>query len=253
MSPHAANSLVHDLVQMAQAMERLPEVQAELHTAKDEITHLLDRIQHLELKLLDRHNENEELQRKLRDEEAKRSDAETMFLECDDAKSTLERTLQNLRKDIEGVLLAVTPPTAPVVARDTYQGVKGDRPWFAPKVEDQGVVSVPLDPTPLTAATVDLSTSAHSTTESVAAPATTPEPTPDTAGVSVPSDPIATSSDTNPSELLNASSSSAEASQSVPFDNRVKLGPTPSVPASDAFDYDNGYWPNAFNRASHNS
>jgi hypothetical protein len=236
MSPHAANSLVHDLVQMAQAMERLPEVQAELQWAKDEINHLLDRIQHLELKLLDRHNENEELQRKLRDEEAKRSDAETMFLECDDAKSTLESTLESLRKDIEGVLLAVTPPKAPVVARDTYQGVKGD----------QGEVSVPSDPTPLTAATADPSTNVPSTTESSA-------PTTDTVGVSVPLDPTATSSDTNPSELPNASSSSAEPLPSAPFDNRVKLGPTPSVPASDAFDYDNGYWPNAFNRASHNS
>ena len=54
MSPHAANSLVHDLVQMAQAMEQLPQVQAQLDRTQGDLDHAYATIQRLELKLLDR-------------------------------------------------------------------------------------------------------------------------------------------------------------------------------------------------------
>lgn len=84
MSPHAANSLVHDLVQMAQAMEQLPQVREELAHAVNQLDGAHEHIQRLELKLIDRKVEADELHAQIKQLEVARDDAELRFLEADD-------------------------------------------------------------------------------------------------------------------------------------------------------------------------
>lgn len=83
MSPSVHN-FVHDLVAMAQAMEQLPQVQADLQTLRNEVNHAYDTIQRLELKLLDRTDEIDKLNATIRELEVAKDAAETMFLEADD-------------------------------------------------------------------------------------------------------------------------------------------------------------------------
>lgn len=168
MTNERVSNFASELAQMAMASQRLPEVERE----RDELSRDLDRacntIQRLELKLLDRAGEIDTLHALLRAEEAKRSDAETMFLECDDAKSTLERTLESLGKDIAAVLQAVSPVPEPVQSvtvkpevvlepRDTFQGVKSDPvnvEWpladgpLSPKEVGEDVSLYPFAPSP---------------------------------------------------------------------------------------------------------
>ena len=106
---HSVNDLASSFVEMAKAYERLPEVERELTTAKSAIDDHLDTIQRLELKLIDKENVISDLQTRIQTLEVARDDAELRFLECDDAKSTLVRTLEVIRSDIDSVLQAVTP------------------------------------------------------------------------------------------------------------------------------------------------
>lgn len=120
MSTHSVSDFAASLVEMAEATRRLPLVEAELQNAKDMIQGNLDRIQNLELRLIDRANEITALQSTIRQLEVARDDAELRFLECDDAKSTLERVLRGLIGEAQGVLEAIRPlPVAPVAAPDT--------------------------------------------------------------------------------------------------------------------------------------
>jgi hypothetical protein len=164
---HDMPNFVSSLVEMAKAMEELPKVRDELFEAHSTINAQLGTIQRLELKLIDRSSEIERLQASLRSEEAKRSDAETMFLECDDAKSTLVRTLESLGKDIASVLEAVKPlpkpepvvelkpePPVEIVPRDTFQGVKSNPVGEYDKATDAywdngSIVGLPLQDGPL--------------------------------------------------------------------------------------------------------
>lgn len=84
MSPHAVNTFVSDLVQMAQAMERLPQIEAELATVRRELGQAQDTVQRLELKLIDRNTTIDELNAKVRSAEVSRDDAELRFLEADE-------------------------------------------------------------------------------------------------------------------------------------------------------------------------
>lgn len=84
MTGHQINSLVGDLVAMAQAMERLPICEGELSEARQEIHAKADTIQRLELKLMDAHNLESELRQSIRDLEVARDDAELRFLEAEE-------------------------------------------------------------------------------------------------------------------------------------------------------------------------
>jgi chromosome segregation ATPase len=104
MSPHAANSLVHDLVQMAQAFERLPGVEAELNQANETIGHQANTIQRLELKLIDRNITIETLHTTVRDLEVARDDAELRFLEADDKINRILGVVRSATVTLEGAV-----------------------------------------------------------------------------------------------------------------------------------------------------
>lgn len=110
MSPHAANSLVHDLVQMAQAMEQLPQVQLDLSNAHADIDRKADHIQRLELKLIDRANEIDNLNQRIRELEVAKDEAETMFLEAEDRTTRATDFVKNIFGSAGSLIQALEPP-----------------------------------------------------------------------------------------------------------------------------------------------
>ena len=115
MSPHAANSLVHDLVEMAKAMERLPELQAELNSANDQVEAYARQVQRLELTLIDRSNEIDNANAARRKAEAERDSAESMFLETDDKLLAFRRLVSAFSTDAATLLRAQEPAVEPQV------------------------------------------------------------------------------------------------------------------------------------------
>jgi hypothetical protein len=110
MSPHAANSLVHDLVQMAQAFERLPIVEADLTEAKNKIELLLDNVQRLEIKLMEKNDRIEELHAQVRTAEASRDDAEFRFLEAEDRTASALAFVRTVFGNAGALIQALDPP-----------------------------------------------------------------------------------------------------------------------------------------------
>jgi hypothetical protein len=112
---HSVNDLASSFVEMAQAYKRLPEVENDLTAAINTINSLNDNIMRLETKLMDRHNTIVDLKRKNIDLEVANTAMELRFLECDDAKQTLVRTLESLGREIADVLEAVRPLPVPEI------------------------------------------------------------------------------------------------------------------------------------------
>lgn len=94
-------NFVHDLVQMAKAFEELPQVQAELTTARSTINDQQATIQRLELKLLDRANEIDNLNAAVLKAEVERDHAEHMFLETDDRLNALRGLIRGFQGEVD--------------------------------------------------------------------------------------------------------------------------------------------------------
>lgn len=155
MTHNDAGSLIASLVEMAKATERLPQVERDLDNALKTINHLNDAIQRLELKLIDRNNTINDLGVQIHTLEVARDDAELRFLEADDCKVTLERTLEGLGRDIASVLEAVRPIPTPkpesvvrveVTPVPFAEGATSPPDASSHDGTDEGV-SVPADPT----------------------------------------------------------------------------------------------------------
>lgn len=96
MSPHGqehVSSLVHDLVEMAEATRRLPELERELADSRETARRDGDTIARLEIKLQQRNGEISDLQAKLRSVEAERDDAGFRQLEAEDKVNGLRRAV----------------------------------------------------------------------------------------------------------------------------------------------------------------
>jgi CTP:molybdopterin cytidylyltransferase MocA len=93
MSPNVGN-FVHDLVEMAKAMETLPQVEHDRDSFKAQLDQALATVQDREVSILSLKAEIETLNAKVRQTEAERDDAEIRFLECDDRMVKLERSFQ---------------------------------------------------------------------------------------------------------------------------------------------------------------
>jgi hypothetical protein len=119
MSPSVGN-FVHDLVEMAKAMETLPQVQHQLDAALKANADLLDRIQSLEIRLLDRASEIDALHAKIREAEQARDQAETMFLEETDRTASFKSFVENLFGTAGNLLKAASPP-APLAVPEVEQ------------------------------------------------------------------------------------------------------------------------------------
>jgi len=115
MSPSVGN-FVHDLVEMAKAMEELPIVRAELEHTQASNLRLSEIVGEREESILKYKAEIERLQEAVRNAEVSRDDAELRFLEADDHISAFRRLVSAFSSDAAGLLRAMEPvKTEPVV------------------------------------------------------------------------------------------------------------------------------------------
>lgn len=112
MSPHAMTSLVNDLVEMAKAVELLPQVQAELDRARETIDHRGQHIEQLELKAHAYKQEIETLHSTIRSLEVARDDAELRFLELDEHATKAIDFARTATINMEAVMALLSPPKA---------------------------------------------------------------------------------------------------------------------------------------------
>lgn len=109
MSPNVGN-FVHDLVEMAKAMETLPQVQAELEAQNKINMELYKTVQSREEAILRYKAEIEELQSKVRATEAERDNAELRFLELDGKASRVLHWLEDVESSAKNIRQLVEPP-----------------------------------------------------------------------------------------------------------------------------------------------
>ena len=133
MSPHAAGSLIADLVEMAKASETLPLIQADLDRANEAIEAYAKQVQRLELQAIDRKAEIDTLQSIIRTTEASRDDAEFRFLEIEDRLQSALAFVRTVFGNAGALIQALDPPkieitpetfsvsTDSIVSQDTGQ------------------------------------------------------------------------------------------------------------------------------------
>lgn len=109
MSPNVGN-FVHDLVEMAKAMEMLPQVQAELAQVKADCDTEVKHTQTLELRILQLKDEISALNEKVRQSEVAKDAAETMFLEADDRTSRALAFVKATFGNAGALIQALEPP-----------------------------------------------------------------------------------------------------------------------------------------------
>lgn len=156
MSP-VMDNFVHSLVEMAKAMEELPQVQAELERTKQTTEQQGHMIASREESILRLKADIETLQAKVRDAEASRDDAELRFLDLDEKAGKVLRTLGTFQSEAQSLAELLSPKPEPVPEptpepRPTpdmgYRDQNGD--WQQPptqpaSVEDRsGPLSVPI-------------------------------------------------------------------------------------------------------------
>ena len=142
MSPHAMNTFVSDLVLMAQATERLPVVEAELSEARDQLNTMSNTIQRLELKLMDRATQIDDLHKAVREAEVAKDAAETMFLEADERTSRALDFIKATFGNAGSLIQALEPTTKPEPVQ-----VPITEAVTEVTVNPEPVVSVQSDPT----------------------------------------------------------------------------------------------------------
>src|SRR5216684_1848944 len=113
MTNERVTDFASELVQMAMAMKRVPELEATIESQATAIESYAKQVQRLELNAIDRKNEIDTLHALVRKAEVERDDAELRFLESDDVASTLRRHLSHVIGEAEGVLAACEPAKAP--------------------------------------------------------------------------------------------------------------------------------------------
>lgn len=110
---HTMSNFFHEFAAAAQAMEELPIVKAALEGAKAESADLRDIIQRLELQAIDRKNEIDVLNARIRSLEVERDDAQFQALEEQDRTSAFKRFVEAMFGQA-GNLLQASAPAAEV-------------------------------------------------------------------------------------------------------------------------------------------
>lgn len=121
MTGHQINSLVGDLVAMAQAMERLPQVEAELANANHAIALLESDKQSLWDDLEQSKKYNASLEQKVHDAEVAKDAAETMFLEADDRTARALDFVKAQFGAAGSLIQALEPPRVEPVVEQTVR------------------------------------------------------------------------------------------------------------------------------------
>ena len=129
------SSLVSDLVQMAEATRRLPEVERELAEMRSASSRDGDTIARLERKLMDRSAEIDELKSKLRSVEAERDDAGFRQLEAEDKVAALTNAIEGVFPALGEALGTVDGSSRVRVMRMTEIDRQGYLNWQAEKME----------------------------------------------------------------------------------------------------------------------
>lgn len=109
MSPNVGN-FVHDLVEMAKAMETLPQVQAQLDDINRQNGVLNNQIEVLKADLEQSRNYAASLEQKVRNTEAERDDAELRFLELDEKAHKVLAHVASIQAAALVVQESLTPP-----------------------------------------------------------------------------------------------------------------------------------------------
>jgi hypothetical protein len=128
MSPHAVNNFVSDLVLMAQAMERLPQVEAELAEWQRMAAARTDEIVRLQADIDQGKAYASSLEQKVHDLEVAKDAAETMFLEADDRTARALDFVKTMFGSAGSLIQALEPvkpqpePAAGTSIHDTSSG-----------------------------------------------------------------------------------------------------------------------------------
>jgi hypothetical protein len=114
-------SFVHDLVAMATAADKVPQLEARIAELEKIESGLVTTVQDIEKRLIDAHSAHDETRARLRNAEVARDDAEFRFLEADDAKLVAVRTMRTVVAEAEAFVKAMTPKEEEPVRPD-YSG-----------------------------------------------------------------------------------------------------------------------------------
>lgn len=109
MSPNVGN-FVHDLVEMAKAMETLPQVQAELDRAIGQIEEYAKQVQRLEMIAIERKAEIDNLHSRIRSLEVERDDASFRVLEAEDKAHNVLAMAKAARVSLDQITGLLDPP-----------------------------------------------------------------------------------------------------------------------------------------------
>lgn len=212
MSPHAVNTFVSDLVHMAQAMERLPQVERELVEAKDQVEIKENYIQHLQMRSIDAANEISDLRTQVKAMEGQRDDAELRFLLADDRAQHAIKALRDVAGSLGVTISVIDPPKEeakpePVTTLPVDDMHDWNQAWA------QSADPLPIQPT--AEPTVTQGGGEHSPTSD------TVGPTADTLGSSSAQSPTVSSD--------NATTADVSTSLTEP----VSVQPHPTIPSAD--------------------
>lgn len=126
---HNVSSLVSDLVEMAQATKRLPELERELEEAKRIMARDGDTIARLERKLQDRAGEIDNLKAQLRSAEVERDDAGFRQLEAEDKHNGLRDAIEAALVSMGGALAVTTGDGKDTPLRMTKDEIAEWKAW----------------------------------------------------------------------------------------------------------------------------
>lgn len=156
MSPNVGN-FVHDLVEMAKAMETLPQVEAALRTAEQSNRQLSETVASREEAILRYKAEIETLNAKVRATEAERDDAELRFLETDERLSHVLSMVKASQVGLEKAVVLLDPPKPvpmpePVYTTSGFEGQREGNPISTGSTETlTPTTDAPVDTSPQTA------------------------------------------------------------------------------------------------------
>src|SRR5229473_6706138 len=111
-------SFVHDLVAMATAADKVPQLEEQISELRKALDAQTASNWELEAKIIDHTNAHSETKARLHNAEVARDDAERLFLEADDAKLAAVRAMRIVIGEAEAFIKAVTP----VETKPSYEG-----------------------------------------------------------------------------------------------------------------------------------
>src|SRR5216684_3385345 len=111
-------SFVHDLVAMATAADKVPQLEARIAELEEIKAGYETGFVEKEKQLIDHLNAHDETKARLHNAEVARDDAERLFLEADDAKLAAVRAMRIVIGEAEAFIKAVTP----VETKPSYEG-----------------------------------------------------------------------------------------------------------------------------------